>query len=357
MTKYSSITAAGGEHADQIRVMLVDDSAVARAVLSRILGSDDRVSLSFSADSSASALAFLAQEKVDIVLLDIEMPSRSGLEALPDIIAAASGAKVVIVSSHGEENGPPALKALELGAADTLAKPGKRGLSGTFAKTLLEKIIRLGRSEPRTSRHFTNALSQANIVELSKPDIIAIGASTGGIPAIFTLVRGVDLAVSCPILITQHLPTAFMTFFVKQLSELTNRKVLLAEDGMRVAAGHIYVAPGDAHLGLRRVRGRLVIQLLENYHASRYCPSVDAMFESVADTASSSALAIVLSGMGSDGIQGAHSLAAMNAQIIIQDEDSSVVWGMPGTVARAGLAQATLTPEQMVQAVNRSAIA
>ncbi len=332
--------------AHPIRVMLIDDSNVARAIFKRVLSEHENIAIVAEAADSGEALAMLATTPVDVVLLDIEMPMRSGLDALPDILSASCGARVIIVSSFIEENGPAAIEALSRGACDTLAKPGRAGFGGRFSEMLVEKVARLGASNIRSAAKQGSSAAPSAI---QRPDCIAIGASTGGIPVIYKLIAALDPQLNCPVFIVQHLPEAFMDFFARQLSSHTNRLVSVAARGIEVAPGRIYVAPGDAHLVCRRSGTKVLIDHVAEYSESRYCPSVDALFASVAKCYGKGALAFVLSGMGNDGAAGARTLSAAGATIFLQDADSSVVWGMPGAVARDGTATAVMTPDEMAK--------
>jgi two-component system, chemotaxis family, protein-glutamate methylesterase/glutaminase len=336
----------------QIRVMLVDDSQVARSIFSRLLSGGDGLAVVAEASDSAEALAQLRTIEVDVILLDIEMPKRSGLEALPEIMLAANGARIIVVSSFVQENGPAAIQALSLGACDTLAKPGRTGFGGGFSERLVEKVTRLGRSGRKLCHQ---DFSRLDPFELSKPECIAIGASTGGIPVIYRLIQSLDPQLDCPIFIVQHLPDAFMDFFARQLTSYTSRNVSVATSGAKVQAGHIYVAPGAAHLVCRRANGKVYLDHVSHYSGSRYCPSVDALFASVAEVYGQGALAIVLSGMGNDGVAGARQLSAKNATILAQDPESSVVWGMPGAIARENLANAILSPAELANLLSTAA--
>lgn len=338
-----------------IRVMLVDDSAVARSIFARVLGKHDQIEIVCEAADSEAALNALDINRVDIILLDIEMPKRSGLEALPDIHAKANGARILVVSAFAEENGPAAIQALSLGACDTLAKPGRSGFSGRFSETLIDKVVRLGRSaRDRKDAGFAAKLA-VDYQVITRPECIAIGSSTGGIPAIYEIVRNLAPSLNCPIFITQHLPEAFMSFFARQLAVLTDRTVKVAEPGETVKLNHIYVAPGHAHLICRKERAKVVIDHQADYAGSRYCPSVDAMFDSAAQVYGAGCMAMVFSGMGNDGVHGARNLAKLGGTILVQDVDSSVVWGMPGAVAKEGLATAMLSPVQMTELLKRVA--
>lgn len=338
-----------------IRVMLVDDSVVARSIFARVLSDEPGIEIVCEASDAESAVAFLDDINVDIILLDIEMPFRSGLDALPDILAKANGAPILIVSAFAEENGPAAVQALSLGACDTLAKPGRAGFSGRFSEMLVEKVTRLARSArvPVDSR--TAALPAIDFSAISKPRCIAIGSSTGGIPAIHHILRNLNAAFDCPMFIAQHLPAAFMTFFARQLAGLTDRTVKVAEVGERVLHNHIYVAPGHAHLICRAEHDHVIIDHQMSYSGSRYCPSVDAMLESVAQTYRRDGLAIILSGMGNDGLAGARAFSKHGAPVFVQDNQTSVVWGMPGAIANEGLASAILAPDQISEMLSRVA--
>ncbi len=339
-----------------IRVMLVDDSVVARSIFARVLNNCDGIQIICEASDSDAAVACLEENEVDIILLDIEMPKRSGLDALPDILAKANGARVLIVSAFAEENGPAAVQALSLGACDTLAKPGRAGFSGRFTEILIDKVLRLGRSAQERTDDKYAPRPVLDYRTLSKPRCIAIGSSTGGITAIQHILRNLDDSLDCPIFITQHLPAAFMTFFARQLGGLTRRTVKVAEAGERVESNHIYLAPGHAHLVCRSERTHVVIDHQSSYTASRYCPSVDAMLESVARTYGCDGLALIFSGMGNDGLAGARALKAFAAPIFVQDMQSSVVWGMPGAIAKEGLATAIMTPTHMTDMLSRLAM-
>ena len=340
-----------------IRVMLVDDSVVARSIFARVLGQHKHIEIVCEAPDSDTALEHLEHKDVDIILLDIEMPKRSGLDALPDILDKSNGARVLVVSAFAEENGPAALNALSLGACDTLAKPGRSGFSGRFSEILIDKVVRLGRTarQHKRSEAVVTAKLAVEYQKIARPTCIAIGASTGGIPPIYEIIRNLDPAMDCPIFITQHLPDAFMHFFARQLGGLTDRQVSVATAQEPVQKGHIYIAPGDAHLVCRRERNGVVIDRLEEFTESRYCPSVDAMFQSLARIYGAGCLGIIFSGMGNDGASGAEDIIQAGGTTLVQDVETSVVWGMPGAVAKNGCASAILAPHEMTELLGRIA--
>jgi two-component system, chemotaxis family, protein-glutamate methylesterase/glutaminase len=338
-----------------IRVMLVDDSVVARSIFKRVLENHDQIEVVCEAEDSEAALGRLKAQEVDIILLDIEMPKRSGLDALPEIQAISNGARILVVSAFAEENGPAAIQALSLGACDTLAKPGRSGFSGSFSKILVDKVVRLGRVARTRSDAGYAARLAVEFQQIVKPDCIAIGSSTGGIPPIYEIIGNLPKNLDCPIFITQHLPEAFMSFFARQLGGLTDRLVSVATPGEVVEPGHVYIAPGNAHLVCCRDRGRVVLGHLDHYADSRYCPSVDAMFGSLADIYGAGCMGIVLSGMGNDGANGVRDIVNAGGSVLVQDVETSVVWGMPGAAARDGHATAVLTPVQMTELLSRVA--
>lgn len=322
-------------------VLIVDDSAVARAVLTRMVEDSAACRVAAAVADIASALRFLAAETVDVILLDLEMPGVHGLAGLPDIIAAGAGAKVLVVSSAAGEGAAATIEALALGAADTLVKPGRSVTSGGFAAALAEKLVRLAEgSEP---------VMRAPAPQPAAPhdfDVVAIGASTGGIHALNSLLQALPTTFRKPIVITQHLPAGFIPYFAGQVAAATGRRCDVAADDMVLGEGTILVAPGNAHVTATPLPGgRAAIRLSRAVVANGNMPSVDPMFETFADCFGPRLLAVVLSGMGRDGLAGARRVRAAGGTVIVQDQASSVVWGMPGAVAAAGLAHAVQTPE------------
>jgi two-component system, chemotaxis family, protein-glutamate methylesterase/glutaminase len=332
-----------------VRILVVDDSVVARAALSQIISESHDFVLAAAIDGARRAIEWLKTGRADVILLDIQMPGLNGLTALPDIIAVAGGAQILIVSSLASEGARATVKALSLGAADTIAKPQVGGIGQAFAAQLVEKMERLGRARPtlRESRDGERiSLRQQPRYPVA---CLAIGASTGGLHALGTFLVALSPDFDAPIFVTQHLPTAFMPFFADQIATLSGRIAQVAQSGMRVERGRIYVAPGDAHLNCVRIGGDVRIALSDQAVASRCCPSVDPMFSSIAEVYGTDALAAVLTGMGRDGAIGAEAIAAAGGAVIAQDAASSAVWGMPGTVARAGLAALVAPPAELAQ--------
>ena len=333
-----------------VRVMLVDDSLVVRSILERIVDQRPGLKICASVASAHDALDYLSREPVDVVVLDIEMPGMNGIDALPHILARAEKARVLILSSNCVEGGPAAIDALALGASDTLAKPGRGSFSGRFAEVLTERILTLGHRQdhpaptPAAERPAPTPVALA--IDTDQPiECIAVAASTGGIPAFANFLAHLDPRISAPILLTQHLPDAFMEFYAKQIATMTPRRVRVAEAGMAVERGCIYLAPGDAHLLVVGNARRREIALDRRPVDNGCCPSADPMLDSVAEVFGKAAIAVILSGMGRDGAIGAARLKEAGGTIFAQAPESCVIWGMPGAVAKSGVAAATLNPD------------
>ena len=337
-----------------IKLMIVDDSMVARAVLSRMIRADGGFEIAGVAGTAEDAIEALGQVMVDIVLLDLEMPGLGGLKSIPRILAAARGAKVLIVSSLAEEGAEETVAALALGAADTLPKPGTGRFNGRFSEVLLTKLRELGRADRGGAGLVrqppsTNAPLRAPVDAPLK--LVAIGASTGGIHALGAFFAALPDRIGVPILVTQHLPPPFMAVFARQLSVAAKRETLVAEDGMLLFPDRIVIAPGDAHLVVDRVGGKLIVRLLKTKSSSGCMPSVDPMLASAGAVLGSAALGIILTGMGRDGCEGARRLVDAGGAIIAQDQASCAVWGMPRAVTEAGLACAVLPPDKIARRV------
>ncbi|WP_294253773.1 chemotaxis-specific protein-glutamate methyltransferase CheB [uncultured Sphingomonas sp.] len=338
------------------RVLIVDDSVVARSVLSRMIEGTQRFRVAAALSEARAALDYLSRETVDIILLDIAMPGIDGLTALPDVVAAGKGAKVLIVSSSADEGAATTLQALALGAADTLVKPGVGAFGGRFAEVLEERLAKLFDMPGNPVGAFPPAPASrpaSASVQLDAFQIVAVGASTGGIHALSQFFRQIPASFQLPILVTQHLPPSFMSYFATQLAVLGSRPCDVATDRMRIRPGRIVIAPGDAHMKVVRTSEGAAIRLSTEWARSGCMPSVDPMFDSIAEVFGARALGVVLSGMGRDGCEGAGRMVEVGAKVLVQDQASSVVWGMPGAVAAAGRASAVLPPEEIGRLIGR----
>ncbi|MGI8611147.1 MAG: chemotaxis protein CheB [Sphingomicrobium sp.] len=334
--------------------MIVDDSMVARAVLSRMVESDGQFEIVAVAGTAEDAIEALQSVRVDVILLDLEMPGAGGLKSIPRIIAAAAGARIMIVSSLADEGAEETVAALALGAADTLPKPGTGRFNGRFSEILLRKLKALGDEGPRPVSVAPRDLALGNALR-SMPadpiDILALGASTGGIHALGTLFQNLPKRIGIPILITQHLPTPFMSVFARQLGVVAEREALVAVDGMELFPDRMIIAPGDAHLTVDVIDGSAVVRLTNGQSSSGCLPSLDPMLASVGALFGAGALGVVLTGMGRDGVEGAGRLVACGGSILAQDSASCAVWGMPRAVLEAGLAYAVMPPDKLARRI------
>ena len=305
-----------------------------------------------SCGSAESALMRLDREPADVVLLDLEMPGMGGMQALPKILQKAPETQILVVSSLTEEGAEHTLAALSMGAADTMLKPRPGGFDNDYRAQLLDKIKALGGAEESSrdgiaegaaAPHFA---SRAN-ARAKSPQVLAIGASTGGIHSLNILLRGLDPKFSLPILVTQHLPASFIPVFARQMELASARQTVIAARGMEILRSQVVIAPGDGHLLVRRQGNRLVADISSAPAQSGCLPSVDPMLSSLADNLEGHALAVILSGMGRDGLDGAADLVEAGGAVLAQDAESSAVWGMPGAVAKAGLTHCVAPPERL----------
>ncbi len=334
--------------------MIVDDSAVARAVLARMVAAEPDFEVIALAGNAAEALDALGSVRVDIVLLDVEMPGASGLDALPEILRAGQGARVLIVSSMAEDGAEVTVRALAQGAADTLPKPGTGYFAGRFSQVLADRLRRIGRAgrvEPESPLAPPETAIRLRDMPQAPVGCVALGASTGGLHPLTEFLRALPARIGAPILVTQHLPALFMPYFARQLASAAGRPVRIAEEGQKLAADIVHIAPGDAHLCIER-QGEDARVRLEREPAPTGClPSVDPMLVSVAEAYGEGGLGVMLSGMGRDGLIGSRRLVERGGAMLAQDRRSAAIWGMPRAVAEAGLASAVLPPRELARRV------
>ena len=261
---------------------------------------------------------------------------------------------MLIVSTLAEEGAEATLAALAMGAADTLPKPGTSRFNGTFSDVLLSKLRALGRRRdagPASGRSIRRAQVAPRPMVDASLRLLALGASTGGIHALGTFFQALPRRIGAPIIVTQHLPEPFMAVFARQLGLAAQRETLVAEDGLRLLPDRIVLAPGDASVTLAVSAGHLVVRLDRDRSASGCLPSVDPMMASAGAMLGREALGVIFSGMGRDGLEGARALVAAGGSVMVQDEDSCAVWGMPRAVTEAGLPCAILPPTGLAERI------
>ena len=346
--------------------MVVDDSAIVRGLITRRLQTEPDIVVAASASNGEMAIVELQRHPVDVIVLDIEMPVMDGLTALPHLLAARPGVKVLVASTLSRRNAEIGMKALQAGAADFLAKPDSLVGAEAFNSELLAKLRAFGtrRVAPQAvaAPPSPAVASSAAIIgrPASRPEVVAIGGSTGAPPVLVSLFEALRGKISQPILITQHMPPTFTAILAEQLARSGERPCAEAVDGER-ARGRPRpprADPGGWHMLAARVaRGKPVIRLTQD-EAENFCrPAVDPMLRSLAAVYGPGVLAMILTGMGADGAKGCEAVAAAGGRFAVQDEATSVVWGMPGAAARTGLAQAVLPLPEIAFYLSRVAAA
>ena len=359
--------------------MVVDDSVVIRGLIKRTLGSHSGLNVVSMAGNGQAAVDKLQALPVDVIVLDIEMPVMDGITALPKLLAVDPDVKIIIASTLSTRNADISIRCLEAGAADYIPKPtSARDIGGTgedidrFGRELVEKVVTLGRiarrnrptplrrgghpprrGGPPTRDPTAPRLVVTRPLNAVRPDVVAIGSSTGGPHALKRFLGNLAAPFKLPILITQHMPPTFTNIFAKHLAAQTRMACAEAVDGEAVVGGRVYIAPGDFHMVVE-CRGAQRFIRLNQRAPENFCrPAVDPLFRSIADAYGRRALAIVLTGMGCDGLIGARELTNAGGMLVAQDEHTSVVWGMPGAVAEAGLCNAVLPLDGLADLVTK----
>ena len=349
----------------RIRVMLVDDAVVVRGLFARWVEAEPDLEVVATLRTGRDAVNQLERVDPDVVVLDVDMPELDGIAALPLLLEKKRDLVVIMASTLTRRNAEISLRALSLGAADYIPKPGSNrevSASTAFRRDLIEKIRQLGLRakrlrhgiKARVSRPAKSAPSIVPATEeiaplrlrqmpLTPPRVLVIGASTGGPQALNRLVVQIDTVIQrAPVLITQHMPPTFTAVLAEHLARVSKFPVREATDGEEVNAGAIYLAPGGKHMKVERRDGTAVIAIDDGPMVNFCKPAVDPLFASAAQVWGNKVLALVLTGMGSDGLAGAKEIVAAGGYVIAQDEETSVVWGMPGQVTTAGLCSAVL---------------
>jgi two-component system chemotaxis response regulator CheB len=342
----------------QISVLVVDDSVVIRRLVTDALQAEPDIRVVGTAPNGKVALAKIAQLAPDVVTLDIEMPEMDGLTTIREIRKTHAKLPVIMFSTLSVAGGAATLEALASGASDYVTKPANVGSVRESMTSVREQLIPriralTGRRAPAAARPAAAPVRVA-AVPAGPPkaiDILAVGCSTGGPEALATVLTRMPADLPVPVVVVQHMPPVFTRLFAERLDRTSRLHVSEAADGTPLVPGHVYIAPGDRHLEVvRRATG--VVTRLHDGPPECFCrPAVDVLFRSVAAAYKGTALALVLTGMGQDGKRGSESLREGGSRIVVQDEATSVVWGMPGAVAGAGLAEAVLPLDQIGSAV------
>ncbi len=348
----------------RIRVLIVDDSAVIRKLVTQALDHDPAIEVVGTAYNGVAALQKIPQTNPDVVTLDVEMPEMDGIEALRRIRAAYPAIRVIMFSTLTERGAAVTIDALTLGASDYITKTSQANGSESAVEALRHQLV------PKIKQFFHLHAPPAVLPQTSLapsmlatqpssslaapaarpvvPEVLAIGVSTGGPTALHDIIPSIGANFPLPILIVQHMPPLFTKLLADRLSAKANLPIEEARNGQLIEAGRIYIAPGDYHVRAAGQVGRPKIALDQGPQENSCRPAVDVLFRSVAQLWGAAAIGVVLTGMGSDGLLGCEMLRAKGAYIVAQDEATSVVWGMPGFVAKAGLADKVLPLDKII---------
>lgn len=348
----------------KIRVLVVDDSVVARRLISEVLSGDPMLEVVATAVHGRNCLAKIPLVNPDCIILDIDMPEMDGLTALKELRKSYPRLPVIMFSTLTERGATASLEALFLGANDYVSKPSKTSSTAAAVQSVRDELI------PKIKAFCSRSISAEKVVS-SKPlpplpgtpvpskgdkqrvDVVAIGVSTGGPVALAALMPVFPPDFPVPVLIVQHMPPLFTRLLSERLSSASSLKVSEGASGVTVHPGRAWVAPGDYHMLVIRHADTVQLQSVQGPPENSCRPAVDVLFRSVARVYGPNTLAVVMTGMGNDGFKGCEEIHRVGGSIIVQDEKTSVVWGMPGVVARAGLAEKVLPLNELGQEILR----
>jgi len=336
-----------------IKVLVIDDSALVRQMLTRILEQAAGIEVVGTAQDPLVARNKIKQLNPDVLTLDVEMPRMDGLTFLANLMRLRP-MPVVMVSSLTQKGAEVTLDALAMGAVDFVSKPAALGGGlDAYADEIVSKVRMAAGAKVTAIKHSkpkvleVDASNSADVVIARKTGkshfrttekIVALGASTGGTEATAQVLAALPSGFPA-VVISQHLPVAFSESYAKRLDGNSQMKVKLAEHGEQIIPGHVYLAPGEKHLLVHRDGARYVCHLNDGPPVNRHRPSVDVMFRSVAQNVGPNAIGVMLTGMGDDGAEGMKEMLDAGAYTLIQDEATSVVWGMPGAAYKLGAAK------------------
>ncbi len=373
-TRATATDKAAAPKADErYRVMVVDDSSVVRGIITKSLETDPCIRVVASVANGMLAVKTLPSTPVDVIVLDVEMPEMDGITALPRLLAIDPGVKIIMVSSLTRRNADISLRALSLGAADYVPKPASGlGSADDFRLELVTKVKAYAARAPRrrsvqpsaspkptsTGRAAAPAATPAIVLRkgaIERPAVIAIGSSTGGPQALAEVLKALGPGVAQPIIITQHMPATFTAILAEHMARYAGRPAAEAKDGETLVPGRIYVAPGGLHMVMEPSTGGTVVRLSDAPPENSCRPAVDPMLRSLAAIYKRRLFVVILTGMGYDGLKGSKVVVEAGGAVIAQDQASSVVWGMPGAVAQAGICSAVLPLGEIGKAIGRVA--
>jgi len=347
----------------KIRVLVVDDAVVVRRIVTDVLAADPDLEVAGIAANGKIALAKIPQVNPDVVTLDVEMPEMDGLETLAAIRKIYPRLPVIMFSTLTERGTATTLEALTLGATDYVTKPSNVGSVSAAQQSLREQLVpkiklfcgkgdRTPTSAFKPSPQPVRPLASPAIPP-SRIDIVAIGISTGGPNALAHVVPQFPADFPVPIVIVQHMPPVFTRLLAERLDSKSALRVCEAQAGQIVQAGRIYLAPGNYHMVVKREGTNIRIETNQDPPENSCRPAVDVLFRSVVDVYGAGTLGVIMTGMGQDGMRGCERIRDVGGQNVAQDESSSVVWGMPGFIAKSGLANSVVSLDEMASEIMR----
>jgi two-component system chemotaxis response regulator CheB len=349
----------------RIRVLIVDDAVVVRRMVSDVLAADPGIEVVGTAANGRIGLQKIPQVNPDVVTLDVEMPELDGLQTLKAIRETWKTLPVIMFSTLTERGAAETLTALSLGASDYVTKPANVGSVALAQQRIKDELIPkvkalcgvapVAEAPPPRPRPVTlppRPAAGAPVADRT-PDILAIGVSTGGPNALARVIPQLPASFPVPVVIVQHMPPMFTRLLGERLNAQSQVTVREATEGEILQPGHVYIAPGDYHLTLQRRGTSIVTHLTQDPHENSCRPAVDPLFRSVSQIYGPRALGVVMTGMGQDGLRGSEDLVHAGSRVLAQDEATSVVWGMPGYVARAGLADRVLPLDALAPEIVR----
>lgn len=344
----------------KIRILVVDDSAYNRMVISKMLVSDETIDVVATASDGVEAVSKTLRLAPDVITLDLEMPNMDGFTFLRWLMKERPTPVLVL---SGRSDSRSVFRALELGAVDFLAKPEARiskSLEG-IKDELLSKIHAILNLEMEKVKSTVSLLSvqhaqpprkeEETALQRSPVEVVAIASSTGGPPAIQAILTSLPADFASSIVIAQHMPPGFTRSFAERLNKLSPLMISEAADGDRLEPGRVLIAPGGHHMTVKRDREGLIVELISKSPSDKYVPSADRLLSSVAEACGRSALAVVLTGMGKDGVEGALAVKRRRGQCLVESEESAVIFGMPQEAIRAGAADKVLPLWQMAEEI------
>jgi two-component system, chemotaxis family, protein-glutamate methylesterase/glutaminase len=345
-----------------IRVLIVDDSSAVRRMVTKALSGDASIEVVGAEPDGERALARLARDLPDVVILDLEMPGLGGLAVLAEIRERHPQLPVIVFSASTRKGAGATLEALWLGANDCVAKPRSRDAAVAMEQVRRELVPRVrGICGPVGASLRGAAVPLSSPPDPSRPpqpkhaavEVVVVGASTGGPRALATFFQSLPAALPVPILVVQHMPAFFTRHLADGLRARSGYAIDEARDGLRLEPGRAWLAPGDHHMRAQRSSGAVRLVLDQGPPMNGCRPSLDPLLASVVAEYGAGALAVILTGMGQDGLKGCQELRAAGGAILAQDKETSAVWGMPGAVTRAGIVDAVLPPAMLAEEVAR----